>query len=123
MVGHYGTVPLKGENMSKRQFKFVNAGDVQDLIFKEVCKVLEMTTGPARYQFDGVCLSIRTRDGAPRGYALEPPSNWKDLVYALDILESIFDTKGWTRSIQRDDGVIFIVGLGYAQREAVQVVY
>lgn len=108
--------------MSKRQFKFMNAGDAQDRVFTEVCKVLEMTTGPARYQFDGVRLSIRTREGAPRGYAIEPPPNWKDLVYALDIMETIFDTEGWTRSIQRDDGVIFIVDLGYAQRGAVQVV-
>ena len=108
--------------MSKRQFKFMSAGDAQELVFKEVCKVLEMTTGPARYQFDGVRLSIRTREGAPRGYALEPPPNWKDLVYALDILESTFDTEGWTRSIQRDDGVIFLVDLGYAQRGMVQVV-
>jgi len=29
---------------------------------------------------------------------------------------------GWTRSIQRDDGVIFNVDLGYAQRGMVQVV-
>lgn len=123
MVGHYGTVSLKGENMSKRQFKFVNAGDVQDMVFKEVCKVLEMTAGPVRYQFDGVCLSIQTRDGKPKGYALEPPPNWKDLVYTLDIMETIYDTKGWTRSIQRDDGAIFIVDLGYAQRGAVQVVF
>ena len=108
--------------MAERQFKFVNAGDVQDLIFKEVCKVLEMTTGPARYQFNGVHLSIRTRDGVPKGYALEPPPNWKDLVYALDIMETIYDTKGWTRSIQRDDGAIFIVDLGYTQRGGMQVV-
>ena len=108
--------------MSKRQFKFMNAGDAQDLVFTEVCKVLEMTTGPARYQFDGVRLSIRTREGAPRGYAIEPPPNWKDLVYALDIMETIFDTKGWTRSIQRDDGAIFLVDLGYAQQGMVQVV-
>lgn len=60
--------------MSKRQFKFMNAGDAQDL------------------------------------------------VYALDIMETIFDTKGWTRSIQRDDGAIFLVDLGYAQRGMVQVV-
>lgn len=100
----------------------MNAGGAQDLVFTEVCKVLEMTTGPVRYQFDGVRLSIRTREGTPRGYALEPPPNWKDLVYALDIMETIFDTKGWTRSIQRDDGVIFIVDLGYAQRGTVQVV-
>lgn len=108
--------------MSKRQFKFVNAEDAQDLVFTEVCKVLEITTGPAHYQFDGVRLSIRTREGAPRGYAIEPPPNWKDLVYALDIMETIFDTKGWTRSIQRDDGAIFLVDLGHAQRETVQVV-
>lgn len=108
--------------MSKRQFKFMNAGDAQDLVFTEVCKVLEMTTGPARYQFDDVRLSIRTREGEPRGYAIEPPPNWKDLVYALDIIETIFDTEGWTRSIQRDDGVIFIVDLGYVQRGMVQVV-
>ena len=108
--------------MAERQFKFINAGDAQELVFTEICKVLEMATGPACYQFDGVCLSIRTRDGAPRGYALEPPSNWKDLVYALDILESTFDTKGWARSIKRDDGVIFLVDLGYAQRGMVQVV-
>ena len=108
--------------MNKRQFKFMNVGDAQDLVFTEVCRVLEMTTGPARYQFDGVRLSIRTRDGAPRSYALEPPSNWKDLVYALDIMESIFDYEGWTRAIQRDDGVIFLVDLVYVQRGAVQVV-
>lgn len=60
--------------MSKRQFKFMNAGDAQDL------------------------------------------------VYALDIMETIFGTKGWTRSIQRDDGVIFLVDLGYAQQGMVQVV-
>lgn len=108
--------------MSKRQFKFMNAGDAQDLVFTEVCKVLEMTTGPARYQFDGVRLSIRTREGAPRGYAIEPPPNWKDLVYALDIMETIFDTKGWTRSIQRDDGAIFIVDLGRIRSGGVQVV-
>lgn len=108
--------------MAKRQFKFMNAGDAQDLVFTEVCKVLEMTTGPARYQFDGVHLSIRTREGAPKGYVIEPPPNWKDLVYALDIMETIFDMKGWTRSIQRDDGVIFIVDLGYAKRGMVQVV-
>lgn len=108
--------------MSKRQFKFMNAGDAQDLVFTEVCKVLEMTTGPARYQFDGVRLSIRTRHGKPRGYAIEPPSNWKDLVYALDIMEDIFDSEGWTRAIQRDDGVIFLVDLRYVQRGAVQVV-
>lgn len=114
---------FKKVEMNKRQFKFMNAGDAQDLVFKEVCKVLEMTTGPARYQFNGVCLSIRTVDGKPRGYALEPPPNWKDLVYALDIMETIYGTKGWTRSIQRDDGVIFIVDLGHAQRGAVQVVY
>lgn len=29
---------------------------------------------------------------------------------------------GWTRSIQRDDGVIFIVDLGRIQRRGVQVV-
>ena len=108
--------------MSKRQFKFMNATDAQDLVFTEVCKVLEMTTGPARYQFDGVRLSIRTREGAPRGYVIEPPPNWKDLVYALDIMETIFDSEGWTRSIQRDDGVIFIVDLGRIQRRGVQVV-
>ena len=108
--------------MAERQFKFVNAEDAQELVFTEICKVLETTTGPARYQFDGVRLSIRTREGAPRGYALEPPSNWKDLVYALDILESTFGTQGWTRSIQRDDGVIFLVDLGHAQRGMVQVV-
>lgn len=93
----------------------MNAGDAQELVFTEICKVLEMTTGPVRYQFGGVRLSIRTRNGAPRGYAIEPPPNWKDLVYALDIMATIFDTKGWTRSIQRDDGVIFLVDLGYAQ--------
>lgn len=108
--------------MAKRQFKFMNAGDAQDLVFTEVCKVLEMTTGPARYQFDGVRLSIRTRGGAPRGYAIEPPPNWKDLVYALDIMESIYDSEGWTRAIQRDDGVIFLVDLRHVQRGAVQVV-
>ena len=32
-------------------------------------------------------------------------------------------TKGWTRSIQRDDGVIFLVDLGHAQRGAVQLVF
>lgn len=108
--------------MSKRQFKFMNAGDVQDQVFTEVCKVLEMTTGPAHYQFDGVRLSIRTREGAPKGYAIEPPPNWKDLVYALDIMETTFDTKGWTRSIQRDDGVIFLVDLRHAQQGMMQVV-
>lgn len=108
--------------MSKRQYKFMNAGDAQDRVFTEVCNVLEMTTGPARYQFDGVRLSIRTRNGAPRGYAIEPPPNWTDLVYALDIMETIFDSEGWTRSIQRDDGEIFLVDLGYVQRGAVQVV-
>ncbi len=108
--------------MSKRQFKFMNAVDAQNLVFTEVCKVLEMTTGPARYQFEGVRLSIRTREGAPRGYAIEPPPNWKDLVYALDIMETIFDSEGWTRSIQRDDGVIFIVDLRSIQRGGVQVV-
>lgn len=108
--------------MAKRQFKFVNAGDIQDLVFKEVCKVLEMTVGPVRYQFDGVRLSIQTRNGKPKGYALEPPPNWKDLVYALDIMETICDTKGWMRSVQRDDGVIFIVDLGYVQRGAVSIV-
>lgn len=108
--------------MSKRQFKFMNAGDAQDLVFTEVCKVLEITTGPARYHFEGVRLSIRTRHGMPRGYAIEPPSNWKDLVYALDIMECIFDSEGWTRAIQRDDGVIFLVDLRYVQRGAVQVV-
>ena len=60
--------------MSKQQFKFMNAGDAQDL------------------------------------------------VYGLDIMESIFDYEGWTRAIQRDDGVIFLVDLGYVQRGAVQVV-
>lgn len=65
---------------------------------------------------------LPSREGAPRGYAIEPPPNWKDLTYALDIMETIFDTKGWTRSIQRDDGVIFLVDLGYAQRGMVQVV-
>lgn len=108
--------------MTKRQFKFMNAGDAQDLVFTEVCKVLEMTTGPARYQFDGVCLSIRTRDGAPRGYAIEPPPNWTDLVYALDIMETVFDSEGWARTIQRDDGVIFLVDFRYVQRGAVRVV-
>lgn len=106
--------------MTKRQFKFMNAGDARDLVFTEVCKVLEMTTGPARYQFDGVRLSIRTRDGAPGGYAIEPPPNWKGLVYALGIMECIFDSEGWTGAIQRDDGVIFLVDLGYVQRGAVQ---
>ncbi len=108
--------------MAERQFKFMNAGDAQDLVFTEVCKVLETTTGPARYQFDGVRLSIRTRDEVPRGYAIEPPPNWKGLVYALDIMGCIFDSEGWTRAIQRDDGVIFLVDLGYVQRGAVQVV-
>lgn len=44
--------------MSKRQFKFMNAGDAQDLVFTEVCKVLEMTTAPARYQFDGAIFLV-----------------------------------------------------------------
>jgi hypothetical protein len=37
-------------------------------------------------------------------------------------MESIFDSEGWTRAIQRDDGVIFLVELGYVQRGAEQVV-
>ena len=67
-------MPLKERrNVSKRQFKFMNAGD-------------------------------------------------DDRTGALDIMECIFDSEGWTRAIQRDDGAIFLVDLGYAQRGAVQVV-
>lgn len=109
--------------MSKRQFKFMNAGDAQELVFTEVCKVLEMTTGPARYQFDGVRLSIRTRYGKPRGYALEPPPNWADLVYALTVLQVIIGAEGWERAIQHESGEIFVVDLERTQRGAVQIVY
>lgn len=103
--------------MNNRRFKFMNAAEAQELIFKEVCKVLEMTTGPARYQFGGVRLSIQTRYGTPRGYALEPPPNWEDLVYALDVLQVIIGAEGWERAIQREDGEIFIVDLERIQRE------
>lgn len=51
--------------MSKRQFRFMNSGDAQDLVFTEVCKVLEMTTGPARYQFDGVIFLVDLRHTQP----------------------------------------------------------
>lgn len=105
--------------MSKRQFKFVNAAEAQELLFKEVSKVLEITTGPALYQFDGVRLSIRTRCGAPHGYALEPPPNWEDLVYALTVLQVIIGAEGWERAIQREDGEIFTVDLERIQREGV----
>lgn len=97
--------------MSKRQFKVVNAAEAQELLFKEVCKVLEITTGPALYQFDDVCLSIQTRYGKPKGYALEPPPNWVDLVYALTVLQVIIGAEGWERAIQREDGEIFTVDL------------
>jgi hypothetical protein len=103
--------------MAERQFKFVNAAEAQELLFKEVCKVLGMTIGPALYQFDGVRLSIRTRYGAPHGYALEPPPNWGDLVYALTVLQVIIGAEGWERAIQREDGEIFTVDLEHVQRE------
>ena len=97
----------------------MNAAEAQELLFKEVCKVLEITTGPVRYQFDGVSLSIRTRYGAPHGYALEPPPNWTDLVYALTVLQVIIGAEGWERAIQREDGEIFIIDLEHIQREEV----
>lgn len=108
--------------MTKRQYKFMNAAEAQELLFEEVCKVLEITTGPALYQFDGVCLSIQTRDAAPRGYALEPPPNWKDLVYALDVLQVVIGAEGWERAIQRENGAIFIIDLERTQHWAVQIV-
>lgn len=97
--------------MNKRQFKFMNAAEAQEVLFKEVCKVLEITTGPALYQFDGVRLSIQTKHGSPRGYALEPPPNWEDLTYALTVLQVIIGAEGWERAIQREDGEIFTVDL------------
>lgn len=103
--------------MSKRQFKFVNAAEAQELLFNEVCKVLEITTGPALYKFDGVRLSIQTKYGKPKGYALEPPPNWEDLVYALTVLQVIIGAEGWERAIQREDGEIFAVDLERIQRE------
>jgi len=112
-------VPLKGENMSKRQFKFMNAAEAQELVFTEICKVLEMTTAPVRYQFNDVRLSIQTKYGKPKGYALEPPPNWEDLVYALTVLQIIIGAEGWERAIQREDGEIFIVDLERIQREGV----
>nr|DAV64684.1 MAG TPA: hypothetical protein [Caudoviricetes sp.] len=105
--------------MSKRQFKFVNAAEAQELLFNEVCKVLEITTGPALYQFNDVRLSIQTRHGEPKGYALEPPPNWEDLVYALTVLQVIIGAEGWERAIQREDGEIFTVDLERIQREGV----
>ena len=105
--------------MNKRQFKFMNAPEAQELVFNEVCKVLEITTAPVRYQFDGVCLSIQTKYGKPKGYALEPPPNWEDLVYALTILQVIIGVEGWERAIQREDGEIFTVDLGRIHREGV----
>jgi hypothetical protein len=30
----------------------MNAAEAQELVFTEICKVLEMTTAPVRYQFD-----------------------------------------------------------------------
>lgn len=103
--------------MSKRQFNFVNAAEAQELLYKEVCKLLDITTAPALYQFDGVRLSIQTRYGKPRGYALEPPPNWEDLVYALDVVQVIIGAAGWERAIQREDGAIFIVDFERIQRE------
>lgn len=105
--------------MSKRQFKFVNAAEAQELVFTEICKVLEITTGPVHYQFDGVRLSIRTRYGNPKGYALEPPPNWTDLTYALTVLQVIIGAEGWERAIQREDGEIFTIDLERIQREGV----
>lgn len=109
--------------MDKRQFKFMNAADAQELVFTEICKVLEMTTGPVHYQFDGVRLSIQTRNGEPKGYALEPPPNWKDLVYALTVLQVIIGAEGWKRAIHHESGEIFVVDLERTQCGAVQIVY
>lgn len=120
MVGHYGTVLLKCENMSKRQFKFMNAAEAQELVFNEVCKVLEIITAPVLYQFNGVRLSVQTKYGKPKGYALEPPPNWEGLDYALAVLQVIVGAEGWGRAIQREDGEIFIIDLERIQREEVR---
>lgn len=103
--------------MGKRHFKFVNAAEAQEMVFNEVCTVLEMTIGPVCYQFDGVRLSIQTKYGKPKGYALEPPPNWEDLVYALTVLQVIIGAEGWERAVQREDGVVFTVDLERIQRE------
>ena len=105
--------------MSKRQFEFLNAAEAQELLFTEICKVLDITIGPALYQFNGVRLSIQTRHGEPKRYALEPPPNWEDLVYALTVLHVIVGAEGWERAIQREDGEIFIVDLERIQRKEV----
>ena len=105
--------------MSNRQFKFMNAAEAQELVFTEICKVLEITTAPVLYQFDSVRLSIQTKYGKPKGYALEPPPNWDDLVYALTVLQVIIGAEGWERAIQREDGEIFTVDLERIQREEV----
>lgn len=59
----------------------------------------------------------------PKGYALEPPPNWKDLVYALTVLQVIIGAEGWERAIHHESGEIFVVDLERTQRGAVQIVY
>ena len=92
-----------------------------------------VTPGEASYEVTKALLPFLIEAGTPvyicrDGWALAVsssiggPPNWTDLVYALDIMESISDSEGWARAIRRDDGVIFLVDLGHVQREAVQVV-
>lgn len=105
-----------------KRFRTVTTNDAHELVFAAVCKVLETADRSALYKENGVRLEIWSRHGCAMYRAPLPSPNWRELTHAIVVFNAITGLKGWQRTIQRDDGEIFIVDLSLNQRGEVQVV-
>ena len=108
--------------MHDPRFHTLDARDVYKMICTEIYRVLETASGPALYKNGCMRLDVRTRDGRCVCPEQSLPDNWRDLTFALSALRVITGATGWERVIQRDDGEVFVINLGYADGGEVQVV-
>lgn len=108
--------------MTEKRFKTLQGSDIDKMIYKEVCHVLETAREPVLYKRGYMRLDIRTRDGRNIHSGNSLPDNWRDLTFALSLYEAATGLKGWDEVIQRDDGEIFLVRLEYTTRGEVEVV-
>ena len=108
--------------MNEPRFRTLDASDAYDMIRTEIYRVLETTHEPALYKRGYVRLDIRTRDGARITPNRTVPDNWRDLTFALSVLNVITGATEWMRVARRDDGEVFVIKLEYSAAGEVEYV-